>query len=71
MNCLLKIGDSNSIPLIEINYIRVILFSMYEKNDTTQNECIFSINYSIVNFDLMQKYLFSVKENPKKKLLEL
>ena len=56
---------------MEINYIRVILFSMYEKIDKTQNECIFSINYSIVNFDLMQKYLFSVKENPKKKLLEL
>ena len=39
---------------------------MYEIFDKTQNECIFSINYSIVNFDLMQKYLLSVKENIKK-----
>ena len=43
---------------MEINYIRVILFSMYIKIDTTQNECIFSINYSIVNFDLMQKNMY-------------
>ena len=56
---------------MEINYIRVILSSMYEKIDKTQNESIFCINYSIVKFDLMEKYLFSVKENPKKILLEL
>ena len=56
---------------MEINFFRVILFSMCDKIDTAQKECIFSINYSIVNFDLMQKYLFTVKENPKKKLLEL
>ena len=49
----------------------VVLFSMYEKIDTTQNECMFSLNYSVVMFDLMQKYLFSVKENPNKQLLEL
>ena len=56
---------------MEVYYIRVILFFMYEKIDKIQNECIFSINYSIVNFDSMQNYSFSVKENPKKKLLEL
>ena len=56
---------------MEIYYIRVILFSMYKKMDTTQNKCIFSINYSIVDFDLRQKYLFSLKENPNLKLLEL
>ena len=51
-------------------YIRVILFSMCGKIEATQSEYEFSIFDSIVNFDLMQKQLFSVNESKKKKLLE-